>query len=52
MPKRRPWTRDDVKTLRSLAGKKTAKAIGKALKRSELAVRYKAHTAGVSLAMK
>lgn len=52
MPKRRLWTRADVKLLRSLAGKKGAKAIGRALKRSEPAVRFKAHAAGISLALK
>jgi hypothetical protein len=52
MAKRRLWTRPDIKLLRSLAGKKSAKAIGRALKRSESAVRFKAHATGVSLALK
>jgi hypothetical protein len=46
------WSRADMKMLRCLAGKKSVKAIGRALKRSELAVRFKAHTARISLAMK
>ena len=52
MPKRRSWTPADVKVLRSLAGKKSVKAIGRALKRTEAAVRFKAHMKKVALAMK
>lgn len=52
MARRRAWTADHVKTLRRLAGRKTVKAIGRTLKRSEAAVRFKAHTEGISLAMK
>ena len=52
MPKRRAWTPADVKMLRSLAGKKSAKAISRALKRSEAAVRFKAFTKRIRLAMK
>jgi hypothetical protein len=52
MAKRRSWTRSDVKTMRGLAGKKSVKAIGRALKRTEAAVRFKAHAEGISLAMK
>lgn len=52
MPKRRIWTREDVKLLRSLAGKKSAKIIARTLKRTELAVRFKAHTNGIRLALK
>lgn len=55
MPRTRrviPWTPAHVKQLRRLAGRKTVKAIGRALRRSEAAVRYKAHTEGISLALK
>ena len=52
MLKRRPWTRTDVKTLRTLAGYKTVKAIGRTLRRTEAAVRFKAHIKGIKLAMK
>ncbi len=52
MPKRRPWTNADVKVLRSLAGKKSVMAIGRSLKRSEAAVRFKAHMKGIRLAMR
>jgi hypothetical protein len=52
MAKRRAWTAVDVRVLRSFAGRKTAKAIGRALKRSEAAVRFKAHTKRIRLAMK
>jgi hypothetical protein len=52
MPKRRSWTRAEVKALRSLAGRKTANAIGRTLKRSAAAVRFKAHTERIPLAMK
>jgi hypothetical protein len=46
------WTAAHVKTLRKLSGKKSAKAIGRALKRSESAVRFKAWSERISLAMK
>jgi hypothetical protein len=52
MPKRRPWTPADVKVLRNLAGRKSVKAIGRVLKRSEPAVRFKAHVKRIRLAMK
>lgn len=52
MKKRRTWSRADVKVLRTLAGRKSARAIGRALSRSEAAVRYKAHTKRIRLAMK
>jgi hypothetical protein len=52
MLKRRPWTRTEVKTLRTLAGRKTVKAIGRTLRRSEAAVRFKAHSKRIKLAMK
>jgi hypothetical protein len=50
--KRKVWTAADLKQLRALAGKKGVKAIGRALKRSEAAVRFKAHMVRISLAMK
>jgi hypothetical protein len=47
---RRGWSRGDLSSLRSLAKKKTpARAIGRALKRSEGAVRQKAYAIGLSL---
>lgn len=44
-----PWSRTDLKQMKSLAGKNTASAIAHALKRSESAVRQKAASLGVSL---
>lgn len=55
MPRTRkvtPWTDAHVKLLRRLAGRKSVKAISRELKRSEAAVRFKAHTERISLAMK
>lgn len=46
---RKEWTKADVKTLRSLVRKRTpAKKIAKALKRTEGAMRQKAHSEGIS----
>jgi hypothetical protein len=50
--KRIPWTPTHVNRLRRLAGRKSVKAIGRELKRTEAAIRYKAHTERISLAMK
>ena len=50
--KRNPWTAADVKTIRSLAGRQSAKAIGRGLKRTEGAVRQKALVLGISLRVK
>jgi hypothetical protein len=50
--KRKVWLAADLKQLRALAGKKGVAAIGRALKRSEAAVRFKAHMLRISLAMK
>ena len=50
--KRNPWTAADVKAIRSLAGKQSAKAIGRGLKRTEGAVRQKALVLGISLRVK
>ena len=48
--KRRSWTTAEVRTLKSLARKKTkAEKIAKKLKRSEGATRQKAFSIGVSL---
>jgi hypothetical protein len=48
--KRRGWTTDDIRTLKSLAKKKTkAGAIARALKRTEGATRQKAFSLGLSL---
>jgi hypothetical protein len=55
MPRKRTinrWTTSDTKKLRQLAGKKAAGPIGRLLKRSEAAVRFKAHALGLSLAVK
>ena len=47
---RREWTKDDVKTLRTLAQQNAGvKRIAKALKRTPAATAVKAHTLGVSL---
>jgi hypothetical protein len=48
--KRRPWTSVDVRTLKTLARKRTRAAkIAKTLKRTEGATRQKAFILGVSL---
>jgi hypothetical protein len=44
-----PWTAADIKTIRGLAGKQGAKAIGRKLKRTEGAIRQKALVLGLSL---
>jgi hypothetical protein len=46
------WSRSDVTRLRKLAGRRTVKQIGKQLKRSEAAVRYKAWSENISLSMR
>ena len=43
------WTAADVKAMRKLATKKSARDIGKQLRRSEVAVRLKASQLGISL---
>jgi hypothetical protein len=50
--KRISWSRAEVKLLRSLAGRKNAARIARELKRTVLAVRFKAHTQRISLAAK
>ena len=48
--KRRAWTADQVRELKSLARKKTpARKIAKSLKRTEGATRQKAFSMGLSL---
>jgi hypothetical protein len=48
--KRREWTKDDVRALKSSAGQKTPAAkIAKSLKRTLGATRQKAFSLGVSL---
>jgi hypothetical protein len=48
-PARKPWTKDDVKLLKSMARKEPASKIAKSLKRTEGATRQKATALGVSL---
>jgi len=50
--KRVLWTSTDVKLLRNLAGKQTVARIARASKRSVAAVRFKAHTKRIRLAMR
>ena len=46
------WTAAHEKQLRRLSGCTSVARIARELRRSEAAVRYKAHTLGVSLALK
>jgi len=48
--KRILWSSADVKLLKQLAGKQSARQIARQLKRSEAAVRYKAWESGIKLA--
>jgi len=50
-PARRPWSKDDVRTLKGMARKEPAAKIAKALKRTEAATRQKATNLGVSVSM-
>jgi hypothetical protein len=50
--KRAFWTSQDLKLLRKLAGRQSAARIARQLRRSVLAVRFKAHVKGISLALK
>ena len=45
----KPWTEEDVRKLRKLAGTMPATQVGKALKRSLAAVTFKAFTLRISL---
>jgi len=48
-PARRPWTKEDVRTLKGQARKEPASKIAKNLKRTEGATRQKATALGISL---
>jgi hypothetical protein len=49
-PAKRAWTKDDVRTLKTLAREKTkTTAIARKLRRTEGATRQQAHKLGVSL---
>ena len=48
-PARKPWTKEDVKVLKSMARKEPASKIAKTLKRTEGATRQKATALGISL---
>ena len=50
--KRILWTAADEKKLRRLSGRTSAARIAKELRRTEAAVRYKAHITSVSLAQR
>jgi len=50
--KRTPWTAQDLKLLRTLAGRLSTARLAKRLKRTVLAVRFKAHTKSISLAQR
>jgi hypothetical protein len=50
--KRILWTKADLKTLRALARKRSVPAIGKFLKRSPAAIRFKAWQLRLSLKVK
>jgi hypothetical protein len=47
--KKRPWLVGDIRQLKTMAKKTTARTIGRALRRTEGAVRQKALSLGVSL---
>jgi hypothetical protein len=48
---RRPWSREDLRLLKSMARKEPIAKIAKSLKRTEGATRHKATIEGVSLRM-
>jgi hypothetical protein len=50
-PARRPWSKEDVRLLKSTARKEPAAKIAKALKRTEGATRQKAKSERISLSM-
>lgn len=50
--KRQRWTATDLKQLKALAGRRKASVIARQLRRTEPAVRWKAHIEGISLAMR
>jgi hypothetical protein len=49
---RRPWSKDHMRLLKSMARKEPAAKIAKALERTEGATRQKAKGEGISLSMK
>ena len=48
----RPWTKDDIKQLKALAGTMPKARVARALRRSEAAVTFKAFKLRLSLAQK
>jgi hypothetical protein len=48
-PIRRPWSKEDVRVLKSMASKEPVAKIAKALKRTDGATRQKATVIGLSL---
>ena len=48
---KRSWTKDDMRTLKSLARKEPLEKIAQALKRTSGATRQKATQSGISLSM-
>jgi hypothetical protein len=50
-PARRPWEKDDLRTLKTMARKEPLAKIAKTLKRTEGATRQKATMIGLSLRM-
>jgi hypothetical protein len=50
-PVRRPWSKDDLRLLKSMARKEPLSKIAKSLKRTEGATRHKATIVGISLRM-
>jgi hypothetical protein len=50
-PARRPWSKEDIRLLKSTARKEPAAKIAKALKRTEGATRQKAKSERISLRM-
>lgn len=50
-PARRPWSKEDIRLLRSTARKEPAAKIAKALGRTEGAPRQKAKTERISISM-
>lgn len=50
-PVRRPWSKDDLRLLKSMARKEPAAKIAKTLKRTEGATRQKAKVIRISLSL-
>ena len=50
-PARRPWWKEDIRLLKSMARKEPAAKIAKALRRTEGATRQKAKTERISISM-